>query len=223
MSESNRTSSSFNHWYFRISSEEFLLCGTCQWGPWLVMRFDQTTGDSKCSLPGKSAVLAPFCTFYHSTHALTMNMVKKIPPQFSQWNPLEKPICLNMPLVLKIFLAAFWKIQIFVPNIFRFKTQIQTTFVLFNIFSKKAHEIFLKSMTPSYCKSIPICSNAKTWYWYIYNIHRVNIDNIWLEDILLYPSLRHYCSIPNHLQSWNVQNSNFWSVWATEMAKNKNL
>ena len=79
---------------------------------------------------------------HHSTHALTMNMVKKIPPQFSQWNPLKKPICLNMPLVLKIFLAAFWKIQIFVPNIFRFKTQIQTTFVLFNIFSKKAHEIF---------------------------------------------------------------------------------
>ena len=40
---SNRTSSSFNHGCFRISSKEFLLWGTCQWGPWLVIRFYQTT------------------------------------------------------------------------------------------------------------------------------------------------------------------------------------
>ena len=39
--------------------------------------------------------------------ARTLNMVKKIPRQFGQWNPLETPICLNMPLVLKNFLGPF--------------------------------------------------------------------------------------------------------------------
>ena len=40
-------------------------------------------------------------------HARTLNMVKKIPRQFGQWNSLETPICLNMPLVLKKFLGPF--------------------------------------------------------------------------------------------------------------------
>ena len=40
-------------------------------------------------------------------HARTLNMVKKIPRQFGPWNPLETPICLNMPLVLKEFLGPF--------------------------------------------------------------------------------------------------------------------
>ena len=53
---SNRSSSSLNHGCFRISSKEFLLWGTCQWGPWFVIRFYQTT---ESELLGESAVLAP--------------------------------------------------------------------------------------------------------------------------------------------------------------------
>ena len=40
-----------------------------------------------------------------SPNARTLNMVKKIPRQLGQWNPLET--CLNMPLVLKKFLGPF--------------------------------------------------------------------------------------------------------------------
>ena len=50
---------------------------------------------------------------YVSPHARTLNMVKKIPRQFGPWNPLETPICLNMPLVLKEFLGPFLRKCIF--------------------------------------------------------------------------------------------------------------
>ena len=40
-----------------------------------------------------------------SPNARTLNMVKKIPRQLGQWNPLET--CLNMPLVLEKFLGPF--------------------------------------------------------------------------------------------------------------------
>ena len=44
---------------------------------------------------------------YPSPHTRTLNMAKKIPRQFGQWNQLETPVCLNMPLVLKEFLGPF--------------------------------------------------------------------------------------------------------------------
>ena len=69
--------------------------------------------------PGRDTVRLSVKTFLHrstvtilpdphnSPHARTLNMVKKIPRQFGQWNPLETPICFNMPVVLKEFLGPF--------------------------------------------------------------------------------------------------------------------
>ena len=61
---------------------------------------------------------------YPSPHTRTLNMAKKIPRQFGQWNQLETPVCLNMPLVLKEFLGPFLRKCIlknfnFIPKIFR--------------------------------------------------------------------------------------------------------
>ena len=61
----------------------------------------------KMELP--AAVTQIFPGFGHSAspNARTLNMAKKIPRQFGQWNPLATPVCLNMPLVLKEFLGPF--------------------------------------------------------------------------------------------------------------------
>ena len=61
---------------------------------------------------------------YPSPHTRKLNMAKKIPRQFGQWNPPETPICFNIPLVLKKFLGPFLckcilEIQIFILKIFK--------------------------------------------------------------------------------------------------------